>query len=519
MKKNNINEAAYFERMRQLADVDKKVIKESKNSTLLDYKEAADGRVYGVVKEGGNYFIKTTIKRENINESDFAYIGGLSNITEYKCKSLTEAQRVLNTKVMTVNETYGYVEENEEEEQPAPAPQPEAEPMPEPMPKPASDASAEPQPEQPADDVVPTPAPEEAPSVDDETINQVKSHVGKAGNLLSGIEIPSEKSKQVIKMFLGYFNIEGMSDEDKNEIARMFRAEEEAVQEGYLNEVDEFMMSPENIGLLISGVGALFGGAYGIDKLMSYLKKKNPKVAKEIEAMGKGAGSSIKGGTTSVEESYDLNEVDEFMMTPENIGLVLSGVGALFGGAYGIDKLMSYLKKKNPKVAKELESMGKGAGSSIKGGTTSMEESYDLVEEDDLEDDILDAMPEDEPMDAPEVVDTPMDVEVSSVEKKVSIDLNAGTVDVNLSESKIKELAKKYNLSESYIKWKLRDMMNEEVEKAEKEKIKEEKVRKVVRNIIMEKLGLKKKSLNENVSKERTKLEKLVESVLKKNIK
>lgn len=445
MKKNNINEAAYFERMRQLADVDKKLIKESKNSTLLDYKEAGDGRVYGVVKEGGNYFIKTAIKKDNINESDFAYIGGLGNITEYKCKSLTEAQRVLNTKVMTVNETYGYVKEDEEEEQPAPAPapQPEAEPMPEPAPE----VPAEPQPEQPVDDIAPAPAPEGETVADDETINQVKSHVGKAGNLLSGIEIPSEKSKQVIKMFLGYFNIEGMSDEDKNEIARMFRAEEEAVQEGYLNEVDEFMMSPENIGLLISGVGALFGGAYGIDKLMSYLKKKNPK------------------------------------------------------------------------VAKELESLGKGAGSSIKGGTTSMEESYDLVEEDDLEDDILDAMPEDEPMDAPEVVDTPMDVEVTSGEKKVSIDLNAGTVDVNLSESKVKELAKKYNVSESYIKWKLRDMMNEEVEKAEKEKIKEEKVRKVVRNIIMEKLGLKKKSLNENVSKERTKLEKLVESVLKKNIK
>lgn len=437
MKKNNINEAAYFERMRQLADVDKKVIKESKNSTLLDYKEAGDGRIYGVVKEGGNYFIKTAIKKDNINESDFAYIGGLSNITEYKCKSLTEAQRVLNTKVMTVNETYGYVKEDEEEEQPAPAPapQPESEPMPEPMP------------EQPADDVAPAPAPEDAPVADDETINQVKSHVGKAGNLLSGIEIPSEKSKQVIKMFLGYFNIEGMSDEDKNEIARMFRAEEEAVQEGYLNEVDEFMMTPENIGLLISGVGALFGGAFGIDKLVSYLKNKNPKLAKEIEAMGKGAGAGIKGGTTS------------------------------------------------------------------------MEESYDLVEDDELEDDILDAMPEDEPMDAPEVVDTPMDVEVSSGEKKVSIDLNAGTVDVNLSESKVKELAKKYNVSESYIKWKLRDMMNEEIEKAEKEKLKEEKVRKVVRNIIMEKLGLKKKSLNENVSKERTKLEKLVESVLKKNIK
>ena len=443
MKNKNINESAYYERMRQLADINKKIIKESKNSTLLDYKEAGDGRVYGVVKEGGNYYIKTAIKKDNINESDFAYIGGLSNITEYKCKSLTEAQRILNTKVMTVNETYGYVEENQEEQQAAPAPQPEGEQEPQPEePMSAPEGEQEPQPES-----MPEPAPEGEGTVDDETVNQVKSHVGKAGNLLNGVDIPSEQSKQIIKMFLGYFNIEGMSDEDKNEISRMFRSEEDNVEEGY------------------------------------------------------------------------LTEVDEFMMTPENIGAVLAGVGAVFGGAYGIDKLMSFLRKKNPKVAKELESLGKGAGSGVIGGTTSMEESYDLVEDDELEDDILDTMPEDEPMDAPEISDTPMDVEVKSGEKKVSIDLNAGTVDVNLSESKVKELAKKYNVSESYIKWKLRDMMNEEIEKAEKEKLKEEKVRKVVRNIIKEKLGLKKKSLNENVSKERTKLEKLVESVLKKNIK
>jgi hypothetical protein len=141
-----------------------------------------------------------------------------------------------------------------------------------------------------------------------------------------------------------------------------------------------------------------------------------------------------------------------------------------------------------------------------------------LTEEDELEDDILDAMPE-EPMDTPEMMDEPMGVEVKSGEKKVSIDLNAGTVDVNLSEAKVRQLAKKYNVSESYIKWKIRDIMNEEIEKTEKEKLKEEKVRKVVRNIIMEKLGLKKKPLNESVSKERLKLEKLVESVLKKNIK
>jgi hypothetical protein len=508
--KNNINESAYFERMRQLADVDKKLIKESKNSTLLDYKEAGDGRVYGIVKENANYFIKTAIKKDNINESDFAYIGGLSNITEYKCKSLTEAQRVLNTKVMTVNETYGYVKEDEQEEQPAPQPQPE----------PAPEAPVEPQPEQPVDDVAPAPAPAEAPVADDETINQVKSHVGKAGNLLSGIEIPSEKSKQVIKMFLGYFNIEGMSDEDKNEIARMFRPEENQMEEAYLKEMDEFMMTPENVAAILAGVAGVFGVAGGIAGLMDKLKTKNPKLAKEVENIAKSSGSGIKGGITSMDEGYLKEDVDQ-----QTIEMIISGIGALatIGLGFAIDPLKRLLSRTSvgKKIVDNLEGAGSGAGDATRSGMSkgSYTESDEyLTEEDELEDDILDSMPE-EPMDTPEMMDEPMDIEVKSGEKKVSIDLNAGTVDVNLSEAKVRELAKKYNVSESYIKWKIRDIMNEEIEKTEKGKLKEEKVRKVVRNIIMEKLGLKKKPLNESVSKERLKLEKLVESVLKKNIK
>ena len=446
MKNKNINEESYFERLRELGDVKRQVIKESKTSTLIDHKLAADGRIYGIVKENANYFIKTAIKRNNISEADFAYIGGLSNITEYKCKSLTEAQRVLNTKVMTVNETYGYMREQEPEEEQMP--QNDMAPQAEPMPAPAPEAPVESQPEeQPVDDLQPAPAPE-APAVDDETVNQVKSHVGKAGNLLSGIEIPSEKSKQIIKMFLGYFNIEGMSDQDKNELALLFKGENE-----------------------------------------------------------------------NMEESYQINEYDEFMMTPENISAILGGVSAVFGGAYGINKLMSFIKDKNPKLASEIEKIAKGAGSGIKGGTTSMEESEGyLTEDDEMEDDLIDVMPE-QPLDVPEFEDeTEMGI---SGENKVSIDLKSGKVDVTISEAKIKQLAKKYNVSEGYIKWKANDLMNEEIEKAEnaeKERLKEEKVRKVVRNIIMEKLGLKKKPLNESVSKERLKLEKLVESVLKKNM-
>lgn len=511
MKDKNINQEAYFERLRELGAVNKQLIKETKStSTLLDYKRAGDGRLYGIVKENQAYFIKTAHNKSVVSDADFAYIGGLSNITEYKCKSLTEAQRVLNTKVMTINETYGGMMEDEQEEDmpapaPMPAPQPEGKPSPAPMPTPSPEPEAQPQPEE------------------KEGKDEVHSAISTAAGLFSGADIEPSKVEYYLKQFLGVIKDSQLSklrDDQKDAIFGEYFGSEQ-VEEGYsINEVEEFMMTPGNVAALISGVAGIFGVAGGIGALMDKLKQKNPKLAKKIEGIASAAGSGIKGGTTSVEEGeHMLKEMDEFMMTPENVAAILLGVSSVIGGAYGIDKLQSYLKKKNPKVAKELESMGKSAGSGIKGGSTSLEEGDDyLTEEEMYEDDMLDDMEDELDINTPDMEDMTVDVEDESGAKEVHIDLNSGTVNVKLSESRIKELATKYNVTESYIKWKMKDVMQEEVEKIEKEKLKEEKVRKVVRNIIKEKLGLKKKSLTESVSKERSKLEKLVESVLKKNM-
>jgi hypothetical protein len=379
MKNKSNNQEAYFERMRELAAVNKQVIKESRStSTLLEYKKAGDGRIYGIVKENQAYFIKTAQAKKNISEADFAYIGGLSNITEYKCHSLTEAQRVLNTKVMTVNETYGGMYEAEDDEQmqqqapaPAPEPQPQAEPAPAPAPEPAPEPQAEPEQEEAKD--------------------PIHSAISKAAEMFSGANIEAPKVEYYLKQFLGVI--------EKSQLSKLDDNQKEVIFDEYFNseeaepEADEF------------------------------------------------------------QEGY-LNEED------------------IFDNAETVDG-----------------------------------DEYD--DEDELE------------IDAPEMEDN---VNISGMNpslgggKEVDIDLNAGTIKVSLPESKVRQLAKKYNVSESYIKWKMNDIMQEEVETIEKEKLKEQRVRKVVRNIIKEKLGLKKKPLRESVSKERLKLEKLVESVLKKNM-
>jgi len=391
MKNKNNNQEAYFERMRELASVNKQVIKESKSpSTLLEYKRAGDGRFYGIVKENQSYFIKTAQSNKSVSDADFAYIGGLGNITEYKCNSLTEAQKVLNTKIMTVNETYGEYMKEDEEEQPQPEPMPEPQPEAQPEAQPQAEPQAEPMPE---------PEPEQEK-------DEIHSAISKAAGMFSDAQIEPSKVEYYLKQFLGVIKDSQLSklkeDQKENIFADYFNSFEsqDVAEEGYITESDIY----EDAEL-------------ADDEMMD----------DELE----------------IDIYEDAELADDEMMDDE-------------------------LEIDSPKMGSEVDIAGMN---SVSGGG-----------------------------------------------KEVQIDLNAGTVNVKLSEGKIKELAKKYNVSESYIKWKMGDIMQEEVEKVEKEKLQEQKVRKVVRNIIKEKLGLKKKSLKESVSKEREKLEKLVESVLKKNM-
>jgi len=98
---------AYYERLKNLAEVSKPSIKESKTrnlGSLIDYKRATDGVVYGIVKENHNYYIKKAGTKKDPNVSDFAYIGGMQNITGYQFKSLAEADKQRNMMFHTISE-------------------------------------------------------------------------------------------------------------------------------------------------------------------------------------------------------------------------------------------------------------------------------------------------------------------------------------------------------------------------------------------------------------------------------
>ena len=105
--KNHTSKEAFYERLRNLADVNKTSVKESTNrtlGTLIDYKRAADGVAYGIIKEQHQYYVKKAGTKQDPNVSDFAYIGGLSNITNFQYKSLAEADKQRNMMFHTITE-------------------------------------------------------------------------------------------------------------------------------------------------------------------------------------------------------------------------------------------------------------------------------------------------------------------------------------------------------------------------------------------------------------------------------
>ena len=105
--KNHTSTDAFYERMRTLADVNKNSIKESQNrglGTLIDYKRAADGVAYGIIKENHHYYVKKGGIKNDPNVADFAYIGGLENLTNFQYKSLAEADKQRNMLFHTINE-------------------------------------------------------------------------------------------------------------------------------------------------------------------------------------------------------------------------------------------------------------------------------------------------------------------------------------------------------------------------------------------------------------------------------
>jgi len=95
-----------LERMLKLMKLDETTNKQNTNSSLEYVTEGADGKMYGVVREGTKYFIKNSdIKGKNLVSEDFNYVGGFMEKNRWKFNSYTDAIKNLDMKLMSIKES------------------------------------------------------------------------------------------------------------------------------------------------------------------------------------------------------------------------------------------------------------------------------------------------------------------------------------------------------------------------------------------------------------------------------
>lgn len=82
-------------------------INESKdNSSAIEYSmEGADGKTYGIIKEGTKYYIKVAPKKNSaVLLEDYDYIGGINEKKKYEYSSYNMASKQFDLKLMSINE-------------------------------------------------------------------------------------------------------------------------------------------------------------------------------------------------------------------------------------------------------------------------------------------------------------------------------------------------------------------------------------------------------------------------------
>ena len=107
MVNNNFSakENKEFERMIALMNYGR--VDESKPaySGIENTKVGADGKTYGIIREGAKFYIKVSDKKNPLVE-DFDYIGGFRNHKDYEYESFANAQKNLDMKLRSVNEAF-----------------------------------------------------------------------------------------------------------------------------------------------------------------------------------------------------------------------------------------------------------------------------------------------------------------------------------------------------------------------------------------------------------------------------
>jgi hypothetical protein len=194
-------------------------------------KESKNGGVYGVVKEKDGYYVK-----RGLNESSLDYIGGMFMKNKNKFSSYAEAFKrleLLQGQEELQEATKYVLKQNKPQQE---APMPEA-PMDLP-PAPAADASGDvppPSPESEAPMDAPTDAPPAEGGEDEDAgkrssyMAEAQKYAGKLGQELRDLHdrMESDDIKYILNMIISAVDLDKLSDEDIEDVAKKFEREEE----------------------------------------------------------------------------------------------------------------------------------------------------------------------------------------------------------------------------------------------------------------------------------------------------
>jgi hypothetical protein len=203
-----------------------------KNSTSKAdlVKESTNGGVYGIVKEKDGYYVK-----RGLNESSLDYIGGMFMKNKNKFSSYSDAFKRLEfiKGQEELQEATKYVLKQNKPQQEAPMPEPQMD-LP---PTPAPDASGEtpaPSPEGEAPMDAPTDVPPAEGGEDEgkrsSYMAEAQKYAGKLGQELRDLHdrMESDDIKYILNMIISAVDLDKLSDEDIEDIAKKFEREEES---------------------------------------------------------------------------------------------------------------------------------------------------------------------------------------------------------------------------------------------------------------------------------------------------